>query len=85
MRGKEHMNALRKDNKNSPLVKHINEKHESEKDKVEFSMKITGKFNNPLSRQVDESLRIKNAKPNSLMNSKSEFHGPCIRRKVYEK
>ena len=48
-------------------------------------MKIVGKFNNPLSRIIDESIRIRNKNPKLLLNSKAEFHGPCIKRKVFEK
>ena len=47
-------------------------------------MKILKKFRNPLSRQIDEGLRIKNKKLETLMNSKAEFHGPSIRRKIFE-
>ena len=85
IRGKEHKRALENKNKNSILYRHVLDKHENEKDQVDFHMKITGKFTNPLSRQIDESLRIRNSLPESLLNSKAEFHGPCIKRKVLEK
>ena len=42
---------------------------------VEFSMKITGSFQDPLSRQVEEGERIQQSKADILLNSKSEWHG----------
>ena len=85
IRGKEHKRALENKNTNSILYRPVINEHENEKEYVDFQMKITGKFKNPLSRQIDESLRIRNSLPGSLLNSKAEFHGPCIKRKVLEK
>ena len=84
IRGKEHKRELEKRNKKSTLYKHLISEHENEQEKVDFEMKITGKFTNPLSRQIDESIRIRNKLPDTLLNSKAEFHGPCIKRKVLE-
>ena len=58
----------------------MNEQHN-----VNFDMKIVGKFTSSVSRQIDESWRIRNKDPSLLLNFKSEFYGPCIKRKVLEK
>ena len=52
---------------------------------VDFEMKVVKKFRNPLNRQIEESIRIRNKPQDQIMNSKSEFHGPCIKRKILEK
>ena len=84
LRGREHWRELEKKSKNSVLFKHVMSEHKNEQDKINFEMKIVGKFVSPLNRLIDESIRIRNTKPTSLLNSKSEFYGPCIKRKVYE-
>ena len=58
--------------------------HSDETEKVDFQMKIVGKFKNPLSRIINEAIRIKNKDPELLLNSKAEFHGPSLKRKVFE-
>ena len=58
--------------------------HSNEKENVQFQMKIVKKFSDCLTRQAEESLRIRNTNPASLLNSKQEFYGPCIKRKVYD-
>ena len=84
LRQREHMKELEKKSKRSVLFKHVMNDHRNEEDDVEFEMKIVGRFTSALNRQVDESIRIRNKPPSSLLNSKSEFYGPCIKRKVYE-
>ena len=69
----------------SVLYKHVkSDNHKEEEIEVNFNMKILKNFRNPLSRQIDEGLRIKNKKLETLMNSKAEFHGSSIRRKIFE-
>ena len=58
--------------------------HETEEKYVEFEMNIVGIFKNPLSRIVNEGVRIKQRKDEELLNSKTEYHGPIVRRKVIE-
>ena len=85
IRGKEHKRAYERENENSVLYKHVLSEHKNEKEMVDFEMKVVSKFKKPLNRQIEESVRIRNKGPNQLMNSKAEFHGPCIKRKVLEK
>ena len=84
LRGSEHVRDLEKKHEKSVLYKHIAKEHKEEKENVKFEMKITGRFKDSMSRQIDESYRINNRSPKSLMNSKNEFHGPVIRRKTLE-
>ena len=83
-RGLEHAKALEKKQEGSLLYKHIVAEHKEEEDNVKFEMKITGRFKDAMSRQIDESYRINNRNPKSLLNSKNEFHGPVVRRKMLE-
>ena len=48
-------------------------------------MKITGRFKKPMIRQLDEAIRIQRKDPKSLMNSKKEYYGPAIQRKILER
>ena len=75
----EHVKDVQKNRKESPLVKHFNIHHEN--DHPSFKIEITGKFFDALSRQADESVRIKEAsKTDKRMNSKSEFNSAPISR-----
>ena len=85
LRSREHQNDLRRKSKNSVMLKHIMHEHRNEQSDVTFEMKIVGKFTSSLPRQIDESWRIRKKDPSLLLNSKSEFYGPCIKRKVLEK
>ena len=67
------------------MYKHVLNSHGNEQSDAQFEMKIVGKFANCISRQIEESIRIRNTPDINLLNSKSEFHGPCIKRKMYEK
>ena len=45
-------------------------------------MKVVGTFKTPLQRIINEGVRIKARKPEDILNSKSEYHGPSVRRKT---
>ena len=75
----EHVKDVQKNRKESPLVKHFDIYHEN--DHPSFKIEITGKFFDALSRQADESVRIKEAsKTDKKMNNKSEFNSAPISR-----
>ena len=79
-RTSEHINDLLKNKKDSPLVKHKNLQHNGEKG-VRFAFKIEKVFRDPLTRQCNEGVRIKNAGISSkIMNSKSEINHPPTNR-----
>ena len=77
VRGSEHVKALRKGEKNSPLYKHLVNHHPN--GGCKFKLKITGKFQDAFTRQADESTRIQTI-AHLCMNSKSEFNAPPIKR-----
>ena len=58
--------------------------HKDENNDVNFEMIMTGTFNEPLERIIDESIRIKNKESKSILNFKSECHGTCLKRIVLE-
>ena len=84
LRSREHLKDFEKKNKKSIILKHILNDHKEEENSVKFEMKIVGKFKSSLNRQIDESLRIRNKPPGLILNSKSEFYGPVVKRKVFE-
>ena len=84
LRQKEHKRELEKESSKSVMWKHIMKEHPEEKEEVDFEMRIVAKFSDSLSRQIHESLRIRNTAPSSLLNSKAEFYGPCVKRKTYD-
>ena len=78
VRGEEHLRGIQNQKIGNPLYKHILNDHPHEKEKVKFRMEVKGKFKDPLTRLANEGVRIKNRKPEQLLNSKSEFHQPSI-------
>ena len=85
VRTSEHILDLEKNKKESPLVKHKILHHKGEKD-VKFNFKISGVFRDPLTRQCNEGVRIKNAgKLANIMNSKSERNHPPTNRITIQK
>ena len=82
IRGKEHLRDLEKKNEKSIMYKHIQADHKEEEKQVNFEMKVVGRFKDAMSRQIDEAVRINNREPKTLLNSKNEYNGPVIRRKV---
>ena len=65
-------------------IKNIQETHKDEENQVRFKMKITGRFKKPMIRQLDKAIRIQNKDPKTLLNSKKEYYGPAIQRKILE-
>ena len=84
IRGNEHQRALERRSDSSVLYKHIQKEHKEEENSVRFQMKIFGRFKSALHRQIDEGVRIQSQKPEALLNSKAEFYGPAVKRKVIE-
>ena len=77
-RTKEHVSSIRRGNPANPMVKHNSTMHPNAKPL--FGIKILGAFKDPLSRQAEEGVRIYSANPNKIMNSKTEFHHPALKR-----
>ena len=83
LRGKEHLDGYRRKTSDNVLYKHKMTEHENED--ADFSMEITGRFSDALTRQADEAVRIHGRKDEELLNSKSEFNHPPIARVVIQK
>ena len=64
------------------MLKHNLNDHENETNEVTYEMKMTGVFRKPLGRIINEGLRIKQTKPDELLNSKNEYYGPSVKRKT---
>ena len=79
VRGCEHIDRYRNNDKKSPLLKHAQVHHGRRLD-VSFSMRIVGSFRDPLTRQVNEGVRINRSTAEVVLNSKSEWHGPATAR-----
>ena len=82
-RGLKHIANYRGKQKDSPLWKHAQMEHEGSLE-VSFSMKVVKAFTDPLTRQVNEAVRIENCSARTQLNSKSEWHGPATVRLVAE-
>ena len=83
IRGSEHLKALEKKSGASVLYKHKEAEHKNEN--IKFKMEITRKFQDALSRQANEAVRI-DTRPNSeLLNSKCEFNHPPVARVTVER
>ena len=79
VRGKEHIDKYRRNDQKSPLWKHAQNRHEGRTD-VNYSMKVVSQFRDPLTRQVNEGVRINRSTAEVILNSKSEWHGPATAR-----
>ena len=82
-RGLKHMANYRGKHADSPLWKHAQLKHNGSLT-VSFSMKIVKCFRDPLTRQINEAVRITNCTAETQLNSKTEWHGPATIRLVAE-
>ena len=68
-RGEEHLRALENKSKNSVLWNHCVTHHQGEE--TPFTMKATGYYTEPLTRQINEAVRIHHC--TNLMNRKGEW------------
>ena len=85
IRGAEHFADLRHDRPTGVLYKHKKIEHPSEE--MNIRMEIIKKFRDPLTRQANEAVRIdhRGKMEHHLLNSKSEFNHPPVKRIVVEK
>jgi hypothetical protein len=76
-RAKEHMEKYRSQKRNSEsfIKKHQLEKHNDLP--ADFSAKVTGSFQDCLTRQVSEGIQIRRS-DKTVLNSKSEWHQPPL-------
>ena len=78
-RGEEHLRALNHKRKESVLWTHCAEKHDGEV--TPFQMKATGFFSDPLTRQIEEAVRIFHTR--NTINRKGEWRKTAIPRASY--
>ena len=81
-RGKQHMGGLKSKNEENAFYKHWRNFHETpfEKESMRlenFEIKVDNSFRDPMSRQINEMVRIKKFQ-GTLLNSKSEWNAPPI-------
>ena len=63
------------------MWKHIQNEHQSENSHdITFSWTVSGKLRKPLERQMTEAVNIARAKPNEMLNSKTEYNSHSIKR-----
>ena len=70
-RGLDHMAALTRMDKESPLVEHCNNDHNGRQ--VEFEMTITGYQIRPLDRQTEEASKIEEFRGDKILNRRGEW------------
>ena len=75
-RGQEHLRALENKNKESVLWSHSTTCHQG--NIPSYSMKATGYFTEPMTRQIDEAVRIHHS--TNLMNRKGEWKRVAVPR-----
>ena len=84
-RGLEHLDYLEAcDEDKSVLWLHSLHHHQSRQD-VNYSMRVTGAFKDPLDRQIMERIQIQNFKGPVLMNRRSEMGGVRVERMQYRR
>ena len=78
-RGEEHLKALNNKSKDSVLWSHCVSQHNGEI--MTFAIRSTGYFREPLTRQIDEAVRIFHSK--NLMNRRGEWRKTAVPRATY--
>ena len=80
-RGGEHLEKwAARDENNSVLWIHAVHHHQGREEEVEFEMRVTGNYNDPLDRQIMESVQISTFPGPVLMNRRSEMGGVRVER-----
>ena len=83
LRGQEHLRNYKNGDTKSPIYKHAVAHHQGRRD-VEFRMVVKNSFRDPLTRQINEAVRISESNSEVQLNSKSEWHGPATVRLTVE-
>ena len=76
VRGLKHLSNYKAKTLDSPLWKHAAVSHNGRMD-VKYKMRVLKSFRDPLTRQVNEAVRIQQSNADILLNSKSEWFGPA--------
>ena len=74
----EHLRDVRLKNENSGIYRHARDQHAGECPNLRFQVRKC--FRDPLTRQVNEGVRISLADDDNLMNTKQEWVPPVVNR-----
>ena len=74
-RGREHINKYESRNEDSFMRQHQEEQHNCQP--ADFTAKVTGSYQDCLTRQVAEGVAIRRSQT-AVLNSKSEWHQPAL-------
>ena len=80
IRADEHLAAIRRKQPSSALVQHILTDHAGEEEEPEFMFQVRQWFEDDLTCQSDEGVRIETSDEDSLMNTKQEWVPPALGR-----
>ena len=61
------------------MWKHLSNEHRGNEEKIDFDVKVVKKFKKPISRQINEALRISGKKKEENLNSKKEYNGNSLK------
>ena len=81
--GSEHLRGYKNMDPQNVIFKHKMKEHEFES--MEMKMVITGTFQDALTRQSNEAVRINSRDQKTLLNSKNEMNHPPLARVTIEK
>ena len=80
-----HLKSIEGNKMDNAFTKHINIFHKDKlKDPSIFKLKVESNHRKCLERQIKEGVAIRNSGASLILNSKSEFHQPAVRRVVVE-
>ena len=79
VRADEHLAAIRRKQPSSALVQHILTEHAGEEE-PDFKFQVRQRFDDAVTRQSDEGVRIENSDEDSRMNTKQEWVPPALGR-----
>ena len=83
-RGKQHLSFLTKQSERDSVLWLHSLHHHGGQVNVQYTMRVTGYFRQPLDRQITEKVQISRFKGDILMNRKNELGGAVVERERYK-
>jgi hypothetical protein len=83
-RGKQHLTFLEKKNERDSVLWLHSLHHHGGRDNIQYTMRVTGQFRQPLDRQIAEKVQISRFNGDILMNRKNELGGAVVERERYK-
>ena len=84
-RGEEHLDYLEASDEDKSVLWLHSVHHHQSRQGVQYSMRVTGAFKEPLDRQIMERVQIQNFNGPVLMNRRSEMGGVRVERMQYRR